>query len=77
MTREMLEHCVNNAAIKNLVHPDRLHRTAAQQRTAVLRDQKHFAAGLRPLRFTHWQVFKGPQYVAAYLTDFMRLVRGR
>jgi very-short-patch-repair endonuclease len=33
----------------------RYHRTAAQQSRDRLRDQVHVAAGLTPLRFTHWQ----------------------
>jgi very-short-patch-repair endonuclease len=34
----------------------RYHRTAEQQLTDHVRDQAHTAAGLTPLRFTHWQV---------------------
>ena len=45
----------------------RFHRTAAQQRADRLRDQRHAAAGLRTLRFTHWQVFHEPDHVEAIL----------
>jgi very-short-patch-repair endonuclease len=41
----------------------RFHRTAAQQRTDMLRDQAHAKAGLIPLRFTHWQIFHDAAYV--------------
>ena len=41
----------------------RFHRTAAQQRTDMVRDQAHAKAGLIPLRFTHWQIFYDPDYV--------------
>lgn len=34
----------------------RYHRTPEQQARDRLRDQRHLAAGLTPLRFTHWQV---------------------
>jgi very-short-patch-repair endonuclease len=34
----------------------RYHRTAAQQARAARRDQAHTAAGLRVVRFTHWQI---------------------
>jgi very-short-patch-repair endonuclease len=34
----------------------RYHRTPATQTRDRLRDQTHTAAGLTPLRFTHWQV---------------------
>jgi very-short-patch-repair endonuclease len=46
----------------------RFHRTAAQQRKDVLRDQAHFKAGLIPLRFTHWQIYHDAAYVAETLT---------
>ena len=45
----------------------RFHRTPAQQRADRLRDQTHAAAGLRTLRFTHWQVFHEPDHVEAVL----------
>lgn len=34
----------------------RYHRTASTQSRDALRDQTHTAAGLTPLRFSHWQV---------------------
>jgi hypothetical protein len=34
----------------------RYHRTPSQQTKDRVRDQAHIAAGLTPLRFTHWQV---------------------
>jgi very-short-patch-repair endonuclease len=56
--------------IKLIVEADslRFHRTAAQQRKDVLRDQAHFKAGLIPLRFTHWQMYYDAAYVAETLT---------
>jgi very-short-patch-repair endonuclease/predicted transcriptional regulator of viral defense system len=38
----------------------RYHRTAGQQAKDRLRDQTHTAAGLTPLRFTHWQIRHDP-----------------
>jgi very-short-patch-repair endonuclease len=49
----------------------RYHRTPAQQARAVKRDQKHAAAGLRVLRFTHWQIAYAPDEV----TDVLRRIR--
>lgn len=46
----------------------RYHRTPAQQARDRLRDQAHTAAGLTPLRFTHWQVAFQPAQVAATLS---------
>jgi hypothetical protein len=45
----------------------RYHRTPAQQARAVERDQTHVAAGLRVLRFTHWQIAYEPDYVVGVL----------
>ena len=45
----------------------RYHRTPAQQARAVKRDQTHTAAGLRVLRFTHWQIAHEPNEVTAVL----------
>ena len=45
----------------------RFHRTPMQQRADLLRDQKHAAARLKPLRFTHWQIFHEPDHVEAVL----------
>jgi very-short-patch-repair endonuclease len=49
----------------------RYHRTPAQQARMVKRDQKHTAAGLRVLRFTHWQIAHAPNEV----TDVLRRIR--
>jgi Protein of unknown function (DUF559) len=49
----------------------RYHRTPAQQARAVRRDQKHQAAGLRVLRFTHWQIAYAPTEV----TEVLRTIR--
>ena len=45
----------------------RYHRTPAQQARAAKRDQIHTAAGLRVLRFTHWQIAHEPNEVTAVL----------
>jgi Protein of unknown function (DUF559) len=45
----------------------RYHRTPAQQARAARRDQTHTAAGLRVLRFTHWQITHEPTEVTAVL----------
>jgi very-short-patch-repair endonuclease len=49
----------------------RYHRTPAQQARMVKRDQTHTAAGLRVLRFTHWQIAHAPTEV----TDVLRRIR--
>ncbi|HEY2053010.1 MAG TPA: type IV toxin-antitoxin system AbiEi family antitoxin domain-containing protein [Solirubrobacterales bacterium] len=49
----------------------RYHRTPSRQARMVKRDQKHTAAGLRVLRFTHWQIANGPNEV----TDLLRRIR--
>jgi len=41
----------------------RYHRTPAQQARDLVRDQTHKAAGLEPLRFTHWQVAREQRWV--------------
>jgi very-short-patch-repair endonuclease len=41
----------------------RYHRTPAQQARAARRDQVHTAAGLRVVRFTHWQIAYEPDEV--------------
>jgi very-short-patch-repair endonuclease len=51
----------------------RYHRTPAQQARAAKRDQKHVAAGLGVLRFTHWQI----AHAADEVTDVLRQVRAR
>jgi very-short-patch-repair endonuclease len=48
------------------------HRTAAQQTRDRLRDQKHYAAGLTPLRFTHSQVKSEAAHVEATLRAAVR-----
>jgi len=45
----------------------RYHRTPAQQTRDRIRDQAHQAAGMVPLRFTHWQVRHEPAYVERIL----------
>jgi hypothetical protein len=45
----------------------RYHRTPAEQARAVKRDQTHVAAGLRVLRFTHWQIAYEAGYVVGVL----------
>ena len=45
----------------------RYHRTPSQQARAARRDQTHTAAGLRVLRFTHWQIAHAPDEVTAVL----------
>jgi very-short-patch-repair endonuclease len=59
--------------LKLIVEADslRFHRTPAQQREDRLRDQKNLAAGIRTLRFTHWQVCREPEHVAAVLRAVM------
>jgi very-short-patch-repair endonuclease len=47
----------------------RYHRTPSQQRADRIRDQKHAAAGITTLRFTHWQIMFDPDYVRGILTD--------
>jgi len=41
----------------------RYHRTPSEQTKDRVRDQAHIAAGLTPLRFTHWQVRYEPGHV--------------
>jgi very-short-patch-repair endonuclease len=50
----------------------RYHRTASQQTKDRVRDQAHIAAGLTPLRFTHWQVRYDPQHVERTLRAAVR-----
>jgi very-short-patch-repair endonuclease len=49
----------------------RYHRTPSQQARAVWRDQTHTAAGLRVLRFTHWQI----AYEADHVRGILRQIR--
>jgi very-short-patch-repair endonuclease len=53
----------------------RYHRTPAQQARDRLRDQAHLAAGTTPLRFTHAQVWFGPEYVERTLDRVARRLR--
>jgi very-short-patch-repair endonuclease len=41
----------------------RFHRTPSQQANDTRRSQAHFAAGLLPVPFTHWQITYEPKYV--------------
>jgi very-short-patch-repair endonuclease len=50
----------------------RYHRTAFKQRKDLERDQAHVAAGLVPLRFSHWQVKHAPAHVRATLATVAR-----
>lgn len=43
------------------------HRTASQQRRGLERDQAHLAAGMWPLRFSHWQIKHEPARVRRVL----------
>ena len=49
----------------------RYHRTPSQQARMAERDQTHQAAGLRVLRFTHWQIAHAPNEV----TEVLRRIR--
>jgi very-short-patch-repair endonuclease len=49
----------------------RYHRTPSQQARAARRDQKHTAAGLRVVRFTHWQIV----HEQAEVIDVLRRIR--
>ena len=51
----------------------RYHRTPAQQGHDLIRDQRHAAAGMTPLRFTFAQVKQQP----AYVRDTLKTVAGR
>jgi hypothetical protein len=46
----------------------RYHRTPAAQTRDALRFQEHTAAGLTPLRFSHWQVKYEPRHVETILS---------
>jgi hypothetical protein len=47
----------------------RYHRTASAQTRDALRDQTHTAAGLTPLRFSHYQVKYEPDHVRRILAE--------
>jgi very-short-patch-repair endonuclease len=53
----------------------RYHRTPLQQRRGLERDQAHTASGLRPLRFSHWQIAFEPSYVQRILRQTVAALR--
>jgi very-short-patch-repair endonuclease len=53
----------------------RYHRTPSQQKRGLERDQVHLAAGMWPLRFSHWQVWFAPSYVRGILRKTVRRAR--
>jgi hypothetical protein len=54
----------------------RYHRTPAAQTRDALRFQEHTAAGLTPLRFSHWQVKYEPRHVETILKRTAANLRG-
>ncbi len=54
----------------------RYHRTASTQTKDAVRDQTHTAAGLTPLRFSHWQVKHEPAHVHQILEATRRRLEG-
>lgn len=54
----------------------RYHRTPAAQTRDALRFQEHTAAGLTPLRFSHWQVKHEPAHVERILRRATANLRG-
>jgi hypothetical protein len=54
----------------------RYHRTPATQTRDALRFQEHTAAGLTPLRFSHWQVKYEPRHVLKILRRTVTHLRG-
>jgi hypothetical protein len=54
----------------------RYHRTPAAQTRDALRFQEHTAAGLTPLRFSHWQVKYEPRHVRQILERTAANLRG-
>jgi hypothetical protein len=60
--------------LKLVVETDslRYHRTAIKQARDLRRDQIHTAAGLTPLRFSHWQVAHEPEHIRAVLAGVLR-----
>jgi len=54
----------------------RYHRTPAAQTRDALRFQTHTAAGLTPLRFSHWQVKYEPWHVLSILKKTATHLRG-
>jgi very-short-patch-repair endonuclease len=55
----------------------RYHRTPAQQARDRLRDQRHVAAGLTPLRFTYEQIRYEPEHVQTILEAVVARLRAR
>ncbi len=55
----------------------RYHRTPSAQSRDALRDQTHTAAGLTPLRFSHYQVKYEPGYVREILARTADTLRAR
>jgi uncharacterized protein DUF559/putative AbiEi antitoxin of type IV toxin-antitoxin system len=55
----------------------RYHRTPSAQTRDALRFQTHTAAGLTPLRFSHWQVKYEPAHVRRILQKTAANLRGR
>jgi hypothetical protein len=55
----------------------RYHRTPSAQTRDALRFQRHTAAGLTPLRFSHYQVKYEPRHVRQILEKTAANVRGR
>lgn len=55
----------------------RYHRTPSAQTRDALRFQRHTAAGLTPLRFSHYQVKYEPRYVRQILEKTAANLRGR
>lgn len=55
----------------------RYHRTAAQQTRDLRREQTHRAAGLEPLRFSHWQVAYDKRWVLETLRRVANRLRER
>jgi very-short-patch-repair endonuclease len=55
----------------------RYHRTPAAQSRDALRFQEHTAAGLTPLRFSHWQVKYEPRHVLDVLRRTAANLRAR
>jgi very-short-patch-repair endonuclease len=53
----------------------RYHRTPSQQKRGLKRDQTHLAAGMWPLRFSHWQVSHERRYVREILRKTVRRAR--
>jgi very-short-patch-repair endonuclease len=51
------------------------HRTASQQKRGLERDQTHLAAGMWPLRFSHWQIKHDPRHVRKILRSALARAR--